>query len=87
MLFSSKTGLKKDLLLAHADTRIMVHVADAAKEFNTITIRSVDSDVVVLAIYAYAQLATALWMGFGTGKTIGLFLHTTFILHLVGRNL
>ena len=57
--------------VADADTRIMVHVADAVKEVDTITIRTVDSDVVVLAIYAYAQLATsltALWVGFGTGK-------------------
>ncbi len=54
-----------------ADTWIMVHVADASKEFNAITIQSVDSDGVVLAIYSYAQLSTslaALWVATGTGR-------------------
>ena len=54
-----------------ADTRIMVHVADAAKQYNTVTIRTVDSDVVVLAVFVFAQLMpslTALWVAFGTGK-------------------
>lgn len=32
-----------------ADSRMMVHVADAAKQYNAIAIRTVDSDVVVLA--------------------------------------
>ncbi len=54
-----------------ADTRMMVHVADAAKQYNTVIIRTVDSDVVVLAVFVFAQLVpslTALWVAFGTGK-------------------
>lgn len=54
-----------------ADSRVMVHVADAAKEYRTVTIRTVDSDIVVLAVYVFSQLTTsltALWVAFGTGK-------------------
>ena len=47
-----------------------LHVADAAKQYNTVLVRTVDSDV-VLAVYVFAQLMTplnALWVAFGTGK-------------------
>ena len=50
---------------------MMVHVADAAKQYNTVIIRTVDSDVVVLAVFVFAQLVpslTALWVAFGMGK-------------------
>ena len=58
-----------------ADTRMMLHVADAAKQYNTVIVRTVDSDVVVLAVYVFAQLMTslnALWVAFGTGKNFRL---------------
>ena len=54
-----------------ADSRIMLHVADAAKEYTSITIRIVDGDVIVLAVYVFAQLRTSpaeLWVAFGTGN-------------------
>eukprot|EP00058_Branchiostoma_floridae_P011619 XP_002597107.1 hypothetical protein BRAFLDRAFT_76362 [Branchiostoma floridae] len=53
-----------------ADSRIMVHVADAANEgFRRILVRSVDTDVVVLAVATVQQLASIeLWIAFGTGK-------------------
>ena len=54
-----------------ADSRMMVHVAHAANTYNNILIRIVDSDVVVLAVYAFAQLTSSpneLWVAFGTGK-------------------
>ena len=56
-----------------ADICIMLHVADAAKdpEYTSVTIRTVDSDVVVLAVYVFEQLRTSLtrlWVAFGTGK-------------------
>ena len=57
------------------DTRMMLHVADAAKQYNTVIVRTVDSDVVVLAVYVLAQLMTslnALWMAFTTGKNFRL---------------
>ena len=55
-----------------ADTRMMVHVADAAKQYNSVIIRTVDSDVVVLAVYVFACLTpslNSLWVAFGTGKS------------------
>ena len=54
-----------------ADTRMMLHLYHAAgqghpKAFLT----TVDSDVVVLAINIFQQLRlSALWMGYGIGKT------------------
>ena len=54
-----------------ADSRIMLHVADAIKEYTSVTIQTVDSDVVVLAVYIFGQLRTSLtglWVAFGTGK-------------------
>ena len=38
----------------------MVHVAHAANTQNNIMISTVDSDVVVLAVYAFAQLTSSL---------------------------
>ena len=52
-----------------ADSRMMVHVADTAKQYNTVTIHTVDSDVVVLCMYVFAQSATtltSLWVAFST---------------------
>ena len=54
-----------------ADSRMMVHVAHAANTYNNILISRVDSDVVVLAVYAFAQLTSSLnehWVTFGPGK-------------------
>lgn len=54
-----------------ADTRIMVHVADAVLDGHSkIMIRTVDSDVVVLAVSCLNILDTLeeLWVHVGTGK-------------------
>lgn len=53
-----------------ADTRIMLHVADAVREGHTkITVRTVDTDVLVLAIATAHNLSVPeLWVAFGTGK-------------------
>ena len=53
-----------------ADTRMMVHVADAVdKGHNSIIIRTVDTDVVVLAVAAVHTLGIKeIWVSFGTGK-------------------
>lgn len=53
-----------------ADSRIMVHVADAIKMgFQKILVRTVDTDVVVLAVAVLSELGSAeLWIAFGTGK-------------------
>ena len=53
-----------------ADTRMMVHVADAVEKGQTsIMIRTVDTDVVVLTVAAVHTLGIKeLWVSFGTGK-------------------
>lgn len=53
-----------------ADTRIFVHVNDAVKNgFKKIAIRTVDTDVVVLAVRMASLLnIPELWIAFGTGK-------------------
>ena len=53
-----------------ADTRILLHVADAVNEgHDKIQIRTVDTDVLVLAIAAVQELSISeLWIAFGTGK-------------------
>ena len=54
-----------------ADTRIFIHLQFAARQGHHIAkIRTVDTDIVVLAIGLFFQLQlTELWVGFGTGKT------------------
>ena len=54
-----------------ADTRMMVHVADAVGNgHKSIMIRTADTDVVVLAVAAVAALSLdELWMSYGTGKS------------------
>ncbi|XP_063543982.1 uncharacterized protein LOC134754187 isoform X2 [Cydia strobilella] len=54
-----------------ADTRMMVHVADAVAQGHTkIMLRTVDTDVVVLAVACISQLPELqeLWVHIGTGK-------------------
>ena len=55
-----------------ADSRIMVHVADAIKQgFQKILVRTVDTDIVVLAVAVLPQLGRAeLWIDFGTGNNL-----------------
>ena len=54
------------------DTRLLLHVADAAHQgFNKIMIRTVDTDVVVLAVAVYHHIGVEeLWISFGTGKNL-----------------
>ena len=54
-----------------ADTRIFIHVRDAAiKGYSKILLRTVDTDVVVLALYAMQEIRelTEMWILFGVGK-------------------
>ena len=53
-----------------ADTRIILYVADAAKSrYDRILLRTLDTDVVVLAIsYNYTVPPSEIWIAFGTGK-------------------
>ena len=43
-----------------ADIRVMVHVADAANTYNSITTRTVDTNVVVFAVNAFGDLTSSL---------------------------
>ena len=54
-----------------ADTRMIVHVADAVGTgHKSIMIRTADTDVVVLAVAAVAALSLEqLWVSYGTGKS------------------
>ena len=53
-----------------ADSRIMLHIADAAERgFSKILVRNVDTDVVVLAVATVQELGMSeICIAFGTGK-------------------
>ena len=53
-----------------ADTRILLHLEYAVKQgYNKVSIRTVDTDVVVLAVASAQRLnITELWIAFGAGK-------------------
>ena len=54
-----------------ADTRMFLHVSDAVNHGYGRVIRTVDSDVLVLAIAAVQQLSIdELWIAFGSGKSL-----------------
>ena len=67
-----------------ADTRMMVHVADAVGNgHKSIMIRTADTDVVVLAVAAVATLSLEeLWVSYGTGKS-----HKVLPAHLFAKAL
>jgi len=54
-----------------ADTRLLLHVKDAVNEgYTNVSIRTVDTDVLVLAVTAAQCLNIAeLWVAFGAGKS------------------
>ena len=56
---------------AEADTRIILHLDHASSlGHEKAFLRTVNSDIVVLAIAFFEQLGLSeLWIGFGTGKT------------------
>lgn len=53
-----------------ADSRLILHAANCASSgYNQVCIRTVDTDVVVLAVaYVETMNLTELWLAFGTGK-------------------
>ncbi|CAC5423003.1 unnamed protein product [Mytilus coruscus] len=53
-----------------ADTRVMIHVADAVRDgFKKISIKTVDTDVIVIAISVFKDTeADEIWIAFATGK-------------------
>ena len=54
-----------------ADTRLLLHVADAVqKGCKKVTICTVDTDVVVLAVASFSKIAPdELWVSFGVGSS------------------
>lgn len=67
-----------------ADTRMMVHLADALENGNqSVMIRTADTDVVVSAVAAVVTLdLNELWVSFGTGKK-----HKILPAHLIAKAL
>ena len=54
-----------------ADTRIFLHVKHTASQFSKVLIKSVDTDVVVLAISLFDKLnVSELWIQFGVEKSL-----------------
>ena len=55
---------------AEVDTRILLHLQDAVQQwYSKVSIRTVDTDVVVLAIASANRLnISELWIAFGAGK-------------------
>ena len=54
-----------------ADSRMVLHVTHAAQHGHQIPIRTVDTDVMVLAVFAitYLPAGCEVWLAFGTGKS------------------
>ena len=67
-----------------ADTRVMIHIADCVSNgYNKVTIRTTDTDVVVLAVSVVNQLnISELWVAFGSGKNFRI-----IGAHIIARNL
>ena len=67
-----------------ADTRLLLHVADAATDgYLRIMLHTVDTDVVVLCTALFTQTnLTEIWILFGTGKTRRL-----IPAHIIAQNL
>ena len=57
--------------MEEADERIFVEAKDASREHNRIMIKTIDSDVAVIAIANFHQLVplTELWIEFGAAKS------------------
>src|SRR6218665_864726 len=56
-----------------ADTRLLLHCLHAGENgSNTMAIRTVDIDVVVLAIAFFSKLQLKVWIHFGVGKNVRL---------------
>ena len=74
MLFNKEQDISglKPFNDTEADTRILLHLAHAANQGHQIAlVRTVYSDVVILAIHWFASLGLSeLWVCLGTGKKI-----------------
>ena len=53
-----------------SDTRMLLHAQDAAQDgLRRVMLRTVDTDVVVIAIFIFPEIAASeLWVAFGVGK-------------------
>ena len=67
---SRATSLLAPCSHEEADTRMILHLADAVNQgFQKILLRTVDTDVVVLAVAAVAKIEIQeLWVAFETGQ-------------------
>ena len=64
-------SLHKTPVVPHVTVRNLIHWADAVtKDFNKVLLRTVGTDVVVLAVAAAARInVQELWVAFGTAKS------------------
>ena len=71
-----------------ADTRILLNLAHAAEHGHTkVYVRTVDSDVVVLAVRCFEPLGQSeLWVGFGTGNNYPNIPIRTFTVRMGGNS-
>ena len=71
-----------------ADTRIFLHLSHAASQGHKVAlVRTVDSDIVVLAVHWYASLGLSQpWVSLGSGKKIRDIPIHTISAHLVPLN-
>ena len=62
VIFRQPMDMEGIALCSHeeADNRVIVHVADAANTYNSITTCTVDSNVVVFAVNAFGDLTSSL---------------------------
>ena len=58
--------------IEEADERMLLHVNHAAKQFSKHLIKTVDSDVIVIAVTVFDKLngVNELWIEYGKGKTL-----------------
>ena len=58
--------------IEEADERMLLHTQHAARNYPRILIKTINSDVVIIAIAAFHKIKgiTELWIEFGKGKTL-----------------
>ena len=52
----------------NADERLLLHTLDVSKSFDRVLIKTVDSDIVIIAIVAFKKISSIKELRFGFGK-------------------
>ena len=58
--------------IEEANKRVLLHTLDVSKSFDGVLIKTVDSDLVIIATVAFLKILSVkeLWIEFGKGKSI-----------------